>query len=69
MSPGDIEKLRLFKMKSKYGTIARLGTVAFASTSAPLHNDGKQRYADVYGKELFKKETDMKLFIGENENR
>lgn len=65
MLPSEMEKLRLFKMKVKIGTIARLGTPAFASTS--VVNTGlstEKRYADVYGKDLFKKETDMKLFIG-----
>lgn len=65
MAPSEMDKLRLFKMKVKIGSIARLGTTAFASTTATTGTDsGMKRYADVYGKDLFKKETDMKLFIG-----
>ena len=45
----------IFKLKQKCGTIHRVGT--------PAPNQ-PGRFWDAYGKDLFKKETDMKLFLG-----
>ena len=65
-----LERLRLFKMKQRAGLVTRLGNMAAVSTSScprssgPGVGGGERRYHDVLGKDLFKRETDMKQFIG-----
>ena len=70
-----LKKLRLFKLKRRVGTIARLGNAAYTQAIDASRSEAEvntqesgmqteQRYHDILGKDLFKKETDMKQFIG-----
>ena len=71
VAPQDLQRLRLFKLKSRFGTVAKLGgppaaTTLVASNNPPGGKAGgsSARFGDVLGQDLFKKETDMKQFIG-----
>jgi len=54
----ETERLKLFTMKEKSGVICRLGE------SFRRNDDNKVVRYDLYGSDLFKKETDMTQFIG-----
>jgi selenocysteine-specific elongation factor len=54
----DGKRLRLYTPKEKIGKIARLGDPHTRS------DDGKVVRYEVFGTDLFKKETNMKIFIG-----
>jgi len=53
-----LKKVRVFTRKEKVGTVSRLGDAHIRS------DDGKHVRYEVFGSELFKKETNMKPFIG-----
>jgi len=54
----DVSKLRLYTRKEKYGIICRLGD------PFKRNDDGKIVRYEVFGTDLFKKETNMTQFIG-----
>jgi selenocysteine-specific elongation factor len=54
----DVQRIRLFNTKEKHAVIAKLGDPYVRS------DDGKTVRYEVFGSNLFKKETNMKLFIG-----
>jgi len=54
----DTERLRLYTMKEKSGVICRLGD------SFKRNDDNRVVRYEVYGSDLFKKETNMTQFIG-----
>jgi len=54
----DVTKLKLYTRKEKYGIICRLGD------PFKRNDDGKIVRYEVYGNDLFKKETSMVQFIG-----
>ena len=74
LSAQGFEKLRIFKMKTRVGAVARLGNAAqpvlntLGGRADDCHDHGQcvgaRRYHDILGKDLFKRETDMKHFIG-----
>jgi selenocysteine-specific elongation factor len=54
----DVQKIRLFNTKEKHAIIAKLGDPYTRG------DDGKTVRYEVFGSNLFKKETNMKIFIG-----
>lgn len=58
VEPSDINRIRLYSPKERQGVISRLGDKHKRS------DDGRIVRYEVFGSDLFKKETNMKLFIG-----
>ncbi|KAL7557478.1 hypothetical protein ACA910_002369 [Epithemia clementina (nom. ined.)] len=55
---GDVERIRLYTLKERRGVIGRLGE------PHKRNDDGKVVRYEVFGADLFKKETNMKVFVG-----
>jgi selenocysteine-specific elongation factor len=61
----DLRRVRIYKRKQREGTVHRLGE-AVASVAADAAGDGAGvvRYKEATGQGLFKKETDLRPFVG-----
>ena len=60
LRPEDVRRLRVYKHKTREGTVHRLGDTAGGGAGA----DGVVRIREATGQGLFKKETDLRPFLG-----